>query len=185
MEMHQDEKGMEFGNDLKVPKARVAVIIGHKGETKRELEGALSVKLEIDSEEGDVYITGADSLKVYVATETIKAIARGFNPDTAKLLLKSDYILEIISMDDFAKNKNGLQRLKGRIIGLKGKSRNTIEKLSETYLSVYGKTVAIIGENENVTMAKRAVENLLEGSMHSSVFKWMEKERRRIQATRF
>jgi len=183
--MRQDDGALEFSNQLKVPKARVAIIIGNKGETKREISSLFNVKLAVDSDDGDVFISGKDSLRVYVASEVIKAIARGFNPDIAKLLSKSDYILDIIRIDDFAKNKNAVQRLKGRIIGLKGKSRSTIEQLSETNISDYGKTVAIIGENENVTMAKRAIESLLEGSMHSSIFKWMEKERRRIQATKF
>ena len=52
----------KFQYDVKVPKERIAVIIGEKGEKKRELEADLGVKLAIDSEEGDVFITGKDAI---------------------------------------------------------------------------------------------------------------------------
>jgi ribosomal RNA assembly protein len=71
-----------------------------------------------------------------------------------------------------------MQRLKGRVIGAKGKARKAIEELTQTNISVYGKTIAIIGEIQNVGTARRAIESLLMGSMHATVFKWLEKQRR-------
>jgi len=46
------------------------------------------------------------------------------------------------------------------------------------FISVYGKTVAIIGLISQVSIARRAVESLLMGSMHASVYKWLEKQKR-------
>ena len=43
--------------ELKIPKARVAVLIGEKGSTKRLLEKKLKIKLNI-STEGDVMLEG-------------------------------------------------------------------------------------------------------------------------------
>ena len=60
----------------------------------------------------------------------------------------------------------------------KGKSRNTIEDLTGAYISVYGKTVGIIGEMTAVPLARRAIESLIEGAQHASVYKWLEKQRR-------
>ena len=61
-------------------------------------------------------------------------------------------------------------------------SRKLIEELCEVSLSVYGKTVGVIGEATRVAMARRAVENLLAGSPHAKVYQWMERERRRLRA---
>jgi ribosomal RNA assembly protein len=168
----------EHQYDVKVPKERIAVIIGEKGEKKRELEDALKVKMDVDSDEGDVTLRGNDPIALFTAREVVKAIARGFNPDLAKQLLKSDYQLELVNMAEYASTKDQMIRLKGRVIGEGGKSRALIEELSETNISVYGKTIGIIGETENVTAAKRAIDALLTGAPHSTVFRLLEKLRR-------
>jgi ribosomal RNA assembly protein len=46
---------------------------------------------------------------------------------------------------------------------------------------VYGKTIGIIGECANTAIARRAVESLLTGSTHASVYKWLEKNRREMK----
>ncbi len=171
----------EYQYDLKVPKDRVAVIIGEKGEKKRELEEALGVKLIIDSEEGDVFMKGKDAISLFTAKEVVKAIARGFNPDIAKQLLKTDYQLDVINLQDYTGSKNQMIRLKGRVIGEGGKARTTVEQLAEVDISVYGKTISIIGLNENVALAKRAVDALLTGAPHSTIFRLLERARREMK----
>src|SRR3989344_1147869 len=102
----------EYAYELKVPKNRVAVIIGKEGAVKKELEEATSTKLNIDSNEGDVFVSGEDALGLYTSREIIKAIGRGFNPDIAKLLLKPDYIFEVVDLREFVKSKDAMLRLK-------------------------------------------------------------------------
>ena len=170
----------EFTYELKIPQERVAVLIGTNGTTKREIEETTKNKLEI-SKEGDVTISGNDGLELYVTKEIIKAIARGFNPKIALLLLKQDYTLEIIDMKTIAgKSKNTLLRLKGRVIGKGGKSREEIERLTDCNISVYGKTVGIIGETQAVSLARRAIAMLLQGSMHKTVFRFLEKQKKEM-----
>ncbi|MBN1645989.1 RNA-processing protein [Candidatus Woesearchaeota archaeon] len=170
----------EFEYSVKIPKDRIAVLIGTNGEQKKSLEEDMKCRINVDSKEGDVTISGKDSLAVFTLREIVKAIARGFNPDKALLLLKQDNALEILNLNEFA-DKGHYARLKGRIIGAKGKSREMIEKLTETYISVYGKTISIIGETQHVFIAKRAVESLLAGSLHKTVYKFMEKQRRELK----
>tara|TARA_Y100000310_G_C20699055_1_gene827991 strand:+ start:2845 stop:3390 length:546 start_codon:yes stop_codon:yes gene_type:complete len=171
-----------FTYELKIPKSRIAIIIGKEGNIKKDLEEATKTELKIDSKEGDVFIKGDDALGLYIAREIIRAIARGFNPELAKLLLKQDYIFETIQLPDYAgKSKDTLIRLKGRVIGKEGKSRMIIEQLTETNISVFGKTVSIIGNSENVTSARRAIETLLRGATHSSVYTWLEKKRKQLK----
>lgn len=172
----------EYSYTIKIPKDRIAVLIGVKGNDKKELEDYSSAKINVDSKEGDVTISGKDAVKLYALREVVKAIARGFSPDTARLLLKPDYMLEIISLRDYGlDNKNRLKRVKARIIGTKGKARRTLEELTGTFLSVYGKTISILGECTDVANAKRAVELLIKGSMHATVYKWLEDQKKKIK----
>lgn len=171
----------EFSYELKIPRDRVAVLIGLKGKIKRDLEARTKTKIQIDSQEGDVILTGKDSLALFSLREVIRAVARGFNPDIAQLLFKQDYVLEIVPIMDFARNKNDLIRLRGRMIGADGKARSTIEKLTDSFIVVYGKTVAIIGTTESAILAKRATENLLEGSPHANIYSWLERNRKNLK----
>lgn len=168
----------EFAYELKIPKDRVAVLIGKKGELKKQLEHATKTKIHVDSDEGDVVITGTDALLLYSCREVVRAIGRGFHPDIAMQLLKQDFGIEFISVMDYAKSPNDLERLRGRVIGEGGKSRKTIEDLTFTHLSVYGKTIGIIGQLERIASARKAVEALLSGRKHGTVYKFLEKERK-------
>jgi ribosomal RNA assembly protein len=166
-----------FLYSLRVPKERIPVIIGTAGATKKMLQDTLEVVLDIDSEEGDVQISGEDALKLFVAREIIKAIGRGFNPEVALDLQKQDYALELIELKDYASSTKALLRKRGRVIGEKGRARRTIEDLTDTKISVYGKTVGIIGRIEDANAARRAVESLLEEATHAGVYKSLEKHR--------
>ena len=171
----------EFAYELKIPKERVAVLIGKKGELKRQLEHTTKTKLAIDSDEGDVVIRGKDPLLLYSCREIVRAIGRGFNPDIALQLLKQDYGIEIISLAEHARNPNDLERLRGRVIGEGGKSRKTIEELTFTHISVYGKTIGIIGQLEHIPNARKAVEALLAGRKHGTVYKFLERKRKEMR----
>jgi len=172
---------MEYQYEQKIPKERIAVLIGKNGEIKEELESLTKTKINVDSTEGDIIISGPDSINLYALKEVIRAIGRGFNPELARLLIKQDYVLEVIPLLDYLKNKNHLERIKGRVIGAGGKSRTTIEQLTQTYICVYGKTISIIGLSEGVVLAKKAIESLVQGSPHANVYRWLEKARRKIK----
>jgi len=170
----------EYSYEIKIPEERVAVLIGSAGKTKKEIEELTQSSLEI-SKEGDVIINGKDAVGLYTVREIVKAIGRGFNPKTAEYLLKPDYALEIIDLSVVTgKNKNTMERLKGRVIGTKGKAREEVERLSDTNISVYGKTVAIIGEISHVTMAREALAMLIQGAMHKTVYHYLERKKKEI-----
>ena len=171
----------EYSYELKIPRERVAVLIGKDGEVKNTIETETKTSLKVDSKEGDIFVSGEDALGLYSAREVIIAIGRGFNPEIAMLLLKQDYVFEVINLIEYTRSKDAMLRLKGRVIGKEGKSRRLIEEHTEAHVSVYGKTICIIGMPENAYAAKHAVEALLEGSPHSSVYKWLEKRRRDLK----
>ena len=91
------------------------------------------------------------------------------------MLLNEEYRLEIINIQDFTKkSKKKFVRIKARLIGKQGKARKVLEKLTMTDISVYGKTVCIIGKIEDVMLAKIGVEKLLKGAPHGNVYKFIE-----------
>jgi len=172
----------ELQHELKIPRERLAVLIGKDGNTKKEIETSTKTSIEVDSKEGDIFIHGKDGLGIYTAREVVTAIGRGFNPEVALLLLKVDYAFEQIKLTEVTgKSKDSLIRIKGRIIGREGKTRTHIEDLTETYISVYGKTVAMIGSADRIQIAHKAIQMIIEGSTHSSVYKWLEKKRRELK----
>jgi ribosomal RNA assembly protein len=176
-EIRDYKEGEDFINFVKVPKDRIAVIIGKDGKTKSELEDILICEINIDSKEGDVQIKSNESINLMIAKDVIKAISRGFNPEIAKKLVSDDYFFEIINLNDYNTHKNHQKRLKGRVIGREGRSRNLIEEYTGCFISVYGKTIGIIGKGDAVRIAHKAIDSLLTGSPHSYVYKWLEKER--------
>jgi ribosomal RNA assembly protein len=178
-------EGTEFSYQLKIPKERIAVLIGTKGEMKKKIEEETNSKIQVSSDEGDVTISGDDSMGLFSAREIIKAIGRGFSPETAMLILKSDYSFELLNISDYVgKSKKTAVRLKARVIGAEGKARRQIEDLTETKLSIYGKTIGIIGEAECVLLARRAIETLLAGATHASVYQWLEKKKKELERNR-
>jgi ribosomal RNA assembly protein len=171
-----------YSYELRVPKERVAVIIGKKGFTKRQLEKCTNTKIEVDSEEGRILISGEDSLDVYNSRMVVQAIGRGFNPIIARSLCNEEICFEMVNIKDFAgKSKKKMTRLKSRVIGKQGHAWKSIETLTGTSISVYGKTVCIIGKVDAVLHAREAVENLLKGAPHAPVYKWLEGKKKRAK----
>ena len=159
----------------KIPKERIGVLIGTNGNVKKHIEKTLRVKLEIDSETGDVVITPRKNLNdpslLFKAKDVVMAIGRGFSPERAFRLLESeDSVLEIIDLRGMiGKSESELIRVRGRIIGKNGRTREIIEEMSGASVSVYGHTVAIIGDFDQVNIAREAVNLLIRGCAHSTV----------------
>ena len=124
--------------EIKIPKARIAVLIGEKGTTKRLIEKVSGTKLRIDSEEGDVIISSEESLNAFTTQDVVKAIGRGFNPEIALKIIRENKVLEIVDMDSFAKTKNHLMRIKARIIGREGKIRIIELEMNEGSIFLIG-----------------------------------------------
>ncbi|HLC93294.1 MAG TPA: KH domain-containing protein [archaeon] len=163
---------MEDSEILLVPHDRLGAIIGKSGSTRKEIESRTGTKITIDSAEGEVEITRkSDPLGYFKALRIVKAIARGFSPEHAYRLLNEECIFELIELqEELGKNQSRMKAKKGRVIGAHGAAREEIEEDTGANISVYGKTIGIIGSEEEVAKAKRAIEMLLGGAAHSMVF---------------
>ena len=153
---------------------RVAVLIGTKGTVKKELERLGQSTVSVDSSDGTVRISSEDPVSLYLLKSVVLAVGRGFNPRIAEMLFKVDYVMDMIKLSHSKYNKKALVRVRSRVIGTKGKVRKYIESLTDVHVSIYGKTISIIGENRKVELAKRAIEMIINGSEHSNVYAWLE-----------
>ncbi len=168
---------------IKIPLDRIAVLVGPGGSTKTLIEEKSTSMLNIDSQTGDVEIMEPkDPLKGLRARETILAIARGFSPEKALRLFDDDMLMfETIDISNVARTEKDLQRLRGRIIGKAGKTREIFETLTSVRISVYGKTISLLGHHEQIAVARAGIDMLLGGSAHGPVYKFLEKKKSELR----
>jgi ribosomal RNA assembly protein len=164
-----------------MPKERIAVLIGKAGKVRKDIEKRSGVKIEIDSESGEVAVTRdlkKDAIPALAALEIIKAVARGFSPQKAYKLWNPNIYIATLDLTEFlGDSPKDLERVRARIIGREGKVRGYISRLTTTDMVIYGKTVSILGETENVSLAKEAVFKIIEGLPHNAVFRFLEAKR--------
>ncbi len=179
---------MSFEKLIRIPNDRIGALIGRSGKTKKKIEDICSVQLNIDSDEGEVVVKSEkinEKVQPFKAIEIVSAIGRGFSPENALRLLKGENSLHVIDLREFAgKSSDQIERIKGRIIGEGGKARLNIENLTNASITVYGRTVAIIGEPNQLRLAVDAIASLSNGSMHGPVYTKLESARRREKADR-
>ena len=165
-----------------IPKDRIGVLVGPKGTVKSRVEDSMGVDLTIDSETGLVDIRlrkdTQDPSNALRAKDIVVAIGRGFSPERALSLVNEDNTLDVLDLHDiFGKNEAEIRRVDGRIIGREGKTRRIIEEMTGTLVSVSGHTVSIIGSYESVSTAKDAIEKLLKGRQHGTVYKFLRRKK--------
>lgn len=175
---------MLFYETIRVPEERVGVIVGKNGKVKKRVEKLTNTRIEV-SPEGVVTVTSPqtteDPVLAWKAREIIRAMARGFSPKRALTLVDEDTRLIVISLKEFVgTSPSQLKRVAGRIIGENGRTRRVIEETTETMVSVYGKTVSLIGVDPQIDYASRAISMLIGGAPHGVVYKYLEKSRREI-----
>ncbi|MFH1788452.1 MAG: hypothetical protein ABH834_03630 [Candidatus Altiarchaeota archaeon] len=114
-----------------------------------------------------------------ILKQRLHAIGRGFSPEKALYLTQDNMLFELIDLTEaVGGSEKTLARVKGRLIGTNGKVRERIEALTDSYISVYGKTVGIIGSLEDAPLALDAITRIISGSPHSSVYRFLERQRK-------
>ena len=180
---------MSFQHSIKIPKERIGALIGKRGKVKQQIEKRCGVAIEIDSETGDALVSmskPAEQMEAFRAIEVITAISRGFSPERAYHLFEDEEIMfQQLDLHDYAgKSPSTLARIRGRIIGEGGKARRMIEDLTGSYVSVYGHTVAFIGNYREVKLATDAISMLAKGSMHKTVYSMLQGVKRKEKLER-
>lgn len=160
---------------VRIPEDRIGVLIGPGGATKRTIQERTGTSISVDATEGEVEIDSrveGDPGGVLKARDVVLALGRGFSPPRAFRLFKDDVYLGVVDIKRISgkRDKAALWRIRSRVIGERGRARARIEELSGCSVSVYGSTVALIGDEKQLARATRAVQLLLRGSEHAAVF---------------
>ena len=172
---------------VRIPRERIGVLVGPDGKVKRYIERKLCVKLRVESDSGGVSVVlndeATDPSLLFRAKDVVRAIGRGFAPEPAlRLIRDEDTIFDMLDLrDTFGRKESDIRRVKGRIIGMNGKTRRLIEELTDADVVVYGHTVGIIGTFEQANIARNAVQMLIDGSMHHTVYRFLQRKRRDLK----
>ena len=171
---------------IRIPQDRIGVVIGPSGETRKMLSERSGLPIFVDSEANEVSfddkVKGADPLMVLKMRDVIRALGRGFSPEHAMRLFSDDVYFELMDIHEYTgKNKGRVRQVTARIVGSEGKTRRIIEEQTHCDLAIYGHTVGIIGELEDLGTATRAIDMLLSGAEHASVYSFLENQRRKAK----
>ncbi len=171
---------------LRIHEDRLGVLIGEGGRVVKDLEARLGVKITVNTVDSSVIVEPASpstpATNILKCQEIIKAIDHCFSYERASRLYDDDAVLIIVDLkDQVSSNESHLQRIKGRIIGEEGKARKNLEEITGTYISVCRDTVAIIGEYTRAELARQAIEMLVQGRQHSTVYKFLDKAIRELK----
>ena len=167
---------------VRIPKERVGILIGPEGKTKQYIENKLGAKLDVDTE-GSITITltekASDPSVLLKAKDVVSAIGRGFAPEIAfRLIRNEDDIYDMVDLRlIFGRSDSDIKRIKSRLIGTDGKTRKLIEELSEADIVIYGHTVGIIGNFEQSDTARNAIQMIIDGCQHHTVYKYLQRKR--------
>jgi len=138
---------------------------------KEALEKKLKIAIKIKGKQ--VSIEGP-AVNEYEASMIIKAMEFGFSARKALLLQNENMIFRKISIKDFTRKKN-LKEVRGRIIGKEGKTKRTIENISDCDIEVYDNELGVICQAEEIEEVTTAITNLIRGTKQANVYSFLEK----------
>ena len=196
-------------------KDRLAVLIGKNGITKKIIQYLTNTIIEIDSTTGDYTVHPQEVTEVipefeklfeqlnippdtrtifkespnfgtWTAKKIIEAVNIGFKPEKAFQLVNQEYIFELISLEDtIGSSQKIIKRVKGRIIGEGGSMRQSIEKYSTAFISIYDNHVGFIADFDSLKIAQKAVDMIIEGLPHKTVTTFLLKRYRERKEKEF
>jgi ribosomal RNA assembly protein len=163
---------------IRIPKDRVKALAG----IKRRIEEEYGVEIRM-GREGEVEI-GGESVGAYLARDVVSAVGRGFGPEKALKLFKEDYCFYLIDLREHLSTENAMRRIKGRVIGEKGKIKAEIEQATGSDIVVYGHTVGIIAPADAMEYVKEAIGMIINGAPHTTVVNYLGKARESLMFER-
>lgn len=144
---------------------------------QKKIESSLNIKLNI---KGRKIEAEGEQLGEFIVAQVFEAIDAGFSVRIALLLSGEEYLLEKIYIKNLTKRKN-LALVRARLIGHHGETRELLEELSNCFIKIHDNCVYIIGRAEDIKKAQNAVTKIIQGSKQSSVYAYLEKQRKIIR----
>lgn len=108
------------------------------------------------------------------AVKVFEAIQFGFTVRQAIQLIDPDILFVKLKMRQFTRRKD-MHDVRGRVIGREGKTKRTVESISDCEVTINGNEVGIIGLVDNIEAATTGIKNIVKGSKQSNVYNFMER----------
>jgi len=141
---------------------------------KKLIEKELNIKINIQGKK--VTIKG-NALNEYETQIILDAINFGFPVKTAILLKEEDFRFVKLNIKDFTRKKN-LEGVRARLIGKHGKTKQTIEQISDCKIIINESQIGIIGSSEEIDITITGITNLVKGSKQTNVYRYLEKNKK-------
>ena len=164
-------------NIFYLTKERVPVFIGKNGEMKQQFEEKFSSNIEVNSQTGEVIAESEDAVSLFVLGSAIEAINYGHNPENTFELQDESTVIDIIDLKSKVRDQKRLNSVMGRIIGKDGSTRKAVEEITKCFISVTEEGVCVIGPFENVQLVHEAIDMLIKGASHKSMYSYLERNK--------
>jgi len=138
---------------------------------RAKLQRILNVKISNRGKE--VSITGSAEDE-YIADKVIDAINFGFSVNHALEISEQDFLYEVINIKDYT-TRHDMERIRGRIIGMGGKTLKTLSDLTDCFIETNGNEVGLIGPSETIQTAREGVISIIKGSKQANVYAHLER----------
>jgi ribosomal RNA assembly protein len=133
--------------------AAEAVLKGYKLSGKLDLvEGSITVSTTRGT--WDPYV-------IMQARDFAKLIARNVPISQAQKIFEPDMVCDIIKIGQQTSNPKRFVKRRERLIGPEGQTLKALEILTECYVLVQGKTVAVMGKHRGVAEVRKIVEDCM------------------------
>ena len=142
-----------------------------------KIEEKIKIKLSLNKK---VLTIRGTELNEYITEKIIQAIDFGFEPEDALLLRNENFLLEFVNIKEHT-HRHHLEDIRSRVIGRNGKAKRTIEELTGAVLHINENSVGIIVDAEHVEQTIQAIISLVQGSKHSNVFAYLEKQNAKLR----
>lgn len=159
---------------VQLPDERWSVL--SDAETIEQIERRTGAEISLDDELKIARVRHDNSIDELTATDVIEAAACGFQPHVALRLLKPGTDFVEIDIKSHTRNKKALHRQKGRLIGKNGRTKQLIQELAGVQMTIQQRRVFLLGDMAGVTTAREAIERLISGAPHSSVYAFLEQQ---------
>ena len=119
-----------------------------------------------------IELKGQDELLLNKVRDVIKAFNAGFPMEDALLMVRMDdmYLFSFHIKDVKTLNGEHFSRCVGRICGHQGKTKHAIENMTKTRIVVVNGKIHILGQHNNMQVAKRAICDLILGRTAGRVY---------------
>jgi len=151
--------------------------IGKIRKLKEKIEKSLNVRITFTKSDIEIESPEDDAYAEYIARKIIDALQYGFTLESALNLKNEDCMIEKINVKDYSRPSRW-RAIVSRLIGEKGRTKEIISEMTGCEVAIHDYTVAIIGDTADVSIATHAIQSLINGSPHATVYAYLERNRK-------